>query len=262
MTNVTRHIHRSLAPMAQTTLPNLLVSGCSFSYNHSDDHVTSWPYYLRDLANFNQVYSTALTGAGTQHIFNSVINEIENRTELNGNNTLVLIMWSGLSRTDVIAETSVVLPWMRHNAPFPENHMYHYNKDFSTMRIPRLRRVNDRDPVDQMQALYRKIICPHAQSLQSMLNILALQGYLESKGFKHMFMSWRDHDMDLATVPGTISQRVGDLLNTIESLGSYATETRNWDQSRHPNIDAHLDWTRLRLIPELLHRGWLKPISN
>jgi hypothetical protein len=252
------HIHRSLAPIAQTLRPNLLVSGCSFSYNHSADHVTSWPYYLRDLANFREVYSTALTGAGTQHIFNSIINEIENRSNLNADNTTVLVMWSGLSRTDVIAETTVVQPWMSRSGAFPLDQMYHYDDQFSTMRVPRLRRLDNKDPVDQMHGLYRKIICPHAQTLQSMLNIVALSGYLENLGFPYMFMSWRSHAMDLATVPGALSQRVGDLVNTVETIGDYATTTGNMDNSRHPNIDAHLDWTRLRLVPELIRRGLLE----
>jgi hypothetical protein len=112
MTAKTRKLAKQFTTTYSTEFKNLLVSGCSYTFNNSENHICSWPYYLRDLAGFNEVYDCSQSGAGSNHIFNSIINEIETNININIQDTLVIIMWSGLTRTDVIAEQDITAELM------------------------------------------------------------------------------------------------------------------------------------------------------
>ena len=53
---------------------NLIVSGCSFTKNFNKNCVHTWPYYLRDLGGFKNVWDSSCPGAGNNHIARSIIN--------------------------------------------------------------------------------------------------------------------------------------------------------------------------------------------
>lgn len=92
--------------LGQCNLPNLLVAGCSYVWNNSAEHVCTWPYYLQDILNMHQVLDGSQSDGGPDLVFNFVVNEITTNTTINVSNTLVIIMWPELSRTDVIVEHS------------------------------------------------------------------------------------------------------------------------------------------------------------
>jgi hypothetical protein len=248
--------HRVFEPIVESSYTDVLVTGCSFSFNYSRQHPASWPYYLRDLAGLARVRDTALCGSGCQHQFNSVINEIESDPSINPSNTIVIVMWSGMSRTDVIADSHTVEDWVREQrlSDLGDDKLdrhYRFDHRFSTLNIPNWTVNKSRSMIPDMRNLYKRVIHPEAQVLQSMINIVALAGYLDSQGYARMFLSWRDPELDLETVPGALADRVRALLDPVVPLGLYAERHQQMDHTMHPTIEAHLAWTREHLIPAL-----------
>jgi hypothetical protein len=267
-----RQLPKQFTSTHTTEFDNLLVSGCSFTYNNSTEHLCTWPYYLRDICGFNEVYDSSQAGAGSNHIFNSIINEVETNSNINAKNTLVIIMWSGLTRTDLIAETHITKSYYNMN---------HYNFDdkFSTLSLnsvfiqaPR----SDSNPlVAKLHQLYKKIIPGDAQILESAFKIIALQSYLEKQGFKYIMLNWMGptlnsvfiqaprsdsnplvaklHQLpELNTLNNAIKESVLSIFDPVKTLGEYATNTRQTiPNDGHPTPDAHLSWTREYLIPYL-----------
>jgi hypothetical protein len=79
-------------------IDTLVVSGCSFTVpTHEYD---SWPKLLANQLNIHTLHNMAIGGAGNYYIKNSVIDAIEKFNTV-PENTLVLVMWSGISRADV-----------------------------------------------------------------------------------------------------------------------------------------------------------------
>lgn len=268
MTHHHRDPPRTISAIRSCVFPKMLVSGCSFTHNFSNNHVINWPYYLRDLANIGYVYDVSMHGSGCQHIFNSIINEIERNPEIDASDTMVMVMWTGMSRTDVIAETSVIEPWAHKMLPEKPNKnctdgIYRLDERFSSHHIANWTHMQtNSDPIAKMHRSYKLVIGWDAQVLQSLLNIVALAGYLESKGFTWMFMSWKDPQPDLDIVPGELSQRVKRLMDTVLPVGDYARMQNQLDHTEHPTRAANLAWTQNYLIPALDRRGITHALPN
>jgi hypothetical protein len=242
MTAKIRKLDKQFATTHTTQFKNLLVSGCSFTYNNSDKHICSWPYYLRDLAGFDEVYDCSQSGAGSNHIFNSVINEIETNANINTQDTLVIVMWSGLTRTDVIAEKDITKSW---------HHMsnYHFDNQYATLSI--FNHVSKSTPLDQLCQQYKKLISVDAQIYESVIKIIALKSYLDQKGFQSIITSWKDPQLELehTTIAPNMVDSALATLNNIKYLDSYAVNLKETDG--HPTPDAYLGWTREHLLPYL-----------
>ena len=82
MTATLRQLPRVFDPVYTSQWQNLLVSGCSYTWNNSMTDICTWPYYLRDLGNFQQVWDCSQGGSGPAHCFNSIINELTINPEL------------------------------------------------------------------------------------------------------------------------------------------------------------------------------------
>jgi hypothetical protein len=238
-----RIIQRDFAPTHQSKYRKLLVSGCSFTFNNHDSVACSWPYYLRDLANFDEVYDCSQSGAGSNHIFNSVINEIETNREINPDDTLVIVMWSGLTRTDVITEKEIVHDWHHMGA-------YRFDDVWSTMSI--FNQVDGNSEIDKLCRQYKKIISPTAQIYESCLKIIALESYLKQKKFQFIFTSWMDPTPDLCQV--SIGANIKSMIDKIDYLGDVARASNMQEIDGHPNPAGYLHWTRDYLIPYLTEK--------
>ena len=164
-----RPLKRIFQPVYQTPYKNLLASGCSFTYNNSTTDLCSWPYYLRDLGNFEAVYNVAQSGAGTTHIFNSIVNEIETNSKINPDDTQVIVMWSGLTRTDTIATQDITAPW---------HHMsnYHFNERFATLSLFNQASSRLDSRLDKLCRDYKLLVDDDATTYESILKIIALDG--------------------------------------------------------------------------------------
>jgi len=246
MTAKIRKLNKQFTTTHKTKFKNLLVSGCSFVYNNSEEYLCTWPYYLRDHAEFEEVYDCSQSGAGGNHIFNSTINEIETNNNIDNNNTLIIIMWSGLNRTDVVAERSITRPWH-----FMSN--YDFDDQYSTLSIFNIGGFDGSTQIDKLCRQYKKLVSVDAQVYESLLKIIALKAYLDQKGFKSVITSWKDPRLELekTTISQTIVDSALSTLNEIEYLDSHATLKKLKERDGHPSPDGHLTWTREHLLPYL-----------
>ena len=254
--------HRSLRSVFpqeySATLPNLLVSGCSYTWNNSEEHPVTWPYYLRDIVGFTEVFDCSQAGSGSNLAYTSIINELECNVSLTPENTMVIVMWSSLPRIDILAPKKLVDSWA--NMP---THVFDYQQRFSNLSIWwRESPENTNREVEKLRSQYQKIIGPGPQILQSIINIIALHNYLKNRGFKSVLLTWELFDeIELSDIDSHLTQRIKELIAPIETLGEYATRT----QSRilgdgHPSVHAHLNWTQQVLIPYLHSQQIIKSI--
>ena len=228
------------------------------TYNNSDVDICSWPYYLRDLANFKSIYNVAQAGAGTTHIFNSIINEVEYNEKISPEDTQIIVMWSGLTRTDTISTQDITTPWHNYvSADYNASAMYyksnslytyHFNDQFATLSL--FNGARGKTPMDDLCRSYKRHVSTDATIYESMLKIKSLKGYLDNKGFNSIFTIMYDPSEDLKIIDKTINE-----LDDIPYLLEFATEQRLLEggvTGGHPVPDGYLRWTKEHLIPYLI----------
>ena len=192
------------------------------------------------------MFDCSQSGAGSNHIFNSIINEIETTPELTPDDTLVVIMWSGLTRTDVISTPDITRPWH-----FISN--YNFNDSFSTLSI--FNNADGKTLLDDLCRQYKRLVDPNAQIYESLLKIIALDAYLKQKGFKHIFVSWKDPALDTDHIDSPLVNTVNSLLDPVRYLDEYAKANQQKETDGHPTPNGYLGWTRECLIPYLIDRA-------
>jgi hypothetical protein len=253
MTAKIRNIQKCFQQTHQSQLKNLLVSGCSFTFNNSEEHVCSWPYYLRDLAGFDQVYDCSQSGAGNNHIYNSVINEVETNKNISPDSTFVIVMWSGLRRTDVIATRDLTKDWHHVNN-------YYFDDKFATLS---LYDVNTKTTdLETLCYHYRRLIDSDSQVYESVLKAISLYHYLKNKNFNFIFLNYMDPSRDLKSLNSPLTDTFNTLMDPVLCLGTYAERTKKIvSNSRHPSPDGYLNWTCEHLIPYLCTKNQLQTIT-
>jgi len=241
---------------ANCGLTNLLVAGCSYTWNNSDQHACTWPYYLQRLLGMHQVLDCSQSGSGPDLAFNSIINEIVTNPLVNPETTMILVMWPELSRTDVIVTLDDMLE------RYHDMSLYRFTDNFANLSI-----YNQTDQghtaFDDLAARYKRVIATDAQEYQSLLKMRSLAAALDNEDFYWMFLSWDQPDLtrlkDLR-IPDAVVKSL-DLVEPIQTLASYARTT---DQTipgdGHPTSEAHLEWTRQVLLPHMAQR-WPSIIS-
>jgi hypothetical protein len=246
-----RNIPKQFKSEYQSKFKNLLVSGASFTWNNSDVDICRWPYYLRDIGNFEQVFDCSQSGAGSNHIFNSVINECETNPDVDPNDTLVVIMWPELSRTDTITLTSVTKA--RHHCS-----NYAFDERFSTLTINNIT-TGGKNIVDDLCKLYKRVVDMDAQIYESSLKIIGLNSYLDKQGFTKVFVFDSDRTKSkLELLPKSLQISVLETMTWIAPLGEFAIGTGQLEPDNvHPTPDGYLDWTRQYLAPTLQDLGLL-----
>ena len=156
-------------------------------------------------------------------------------------------MWSGLSRTDVIATQDVTKPWH-----YMSN--YHFDDKFSTLSIANT--VKGKTPLDDLCKKYKTLIDLDAQIYESLLKIIALKNYLENCNFDYVFTSFQDLTPELSRINSPMTTVIKNLLGSIEYLGDFATRQNLLEPCGHPTPNGYLNWTKNYLIPYLCNRGY------
>lgn len=253
MTAKLRNIPKQFDSTHSSKFKNLFVSGCSFTYNNSENSTCTWPYYLRDFVGFDQVYDCSQSGAGNSHIFNSVVNEVETNTAISPESTMMIVMWSGMSRVDVIATQALAKSWH-----FMSNN-YQLDDKFSTLSIFNIEHFrfssgygnNKTSDLETMCYHYRRLIEPEAQIYQSMLNIISLYHYLKNKNYNFVFLNYMDPTPELECIKNPLVSTVSQMFAPVLDLGTYSQSTRQLEVDDHPSPDGYLSWTKDYLIPYL-----------
>jgi hypothetical protein len=223
----------------------LLVGGCSFTNQFDKKHCVSWPLYLRDLGGFQQLIDCSFPGAGNQHIHNSVIAELEQSTDLDATNTLVIVMWSGWDRDDFVADPDSI------NQSYCNSSVYQYNQHAcAAVTGGLLGKGNLLINIDSV----KKIKNNYSRALENYLYITSLKHYLVSRGFKFVFTEFADTNLELAKLlDPLLYQNYTSMVRKIEpTLGSYNQNYLNLSaDGLHPAPEVHLRWTREILLPYL-----------
>jgi len=235
----TRNIPRSFTATHQAKFKNLLVSGCSYVFNNSDQHACTWPYYLRDLACFEEVYDCSQSGAGANHVFNSILHECLTNPDIAPDNTLVVVMWPEPARTDVIADRKPAVAWHPMSR-------YDFDSDLSTLSI--FNRATGQTDIDKLCNDYKRVVGIDGQIYESSLKIVALKLTLLKLGYHSVFVPWQQ---DL----GNISAQAQAQLDPLVPLHNYAEITKQQEPDGHPNPNGHLAWCQQYLVPWLSTLG-------
>jgi hypothetical protein len=246
MTAVVRSLTQQFECVKQTRFKNLLVSGCSYTWNNHLTVPVTWPCYLRDLMGFEQVLDCSQSSGGNTHIFNSTLNELELNNTVSAEDTVVLVMWSGLERTDILADHSVTRYY--DVCPRP-TYYFDQQQRYSSTNI--WGNLTNGSPLAEFNRRYNQLFLGGGRITQSLLHIIALGNYLENRGYQYVFLSWEPlRGLELADP--VLVDRARPYITDITTLGSYANKTRQRiPNDGHPTIDAHLQWTREVLVPYL-----------
>jgi hypothetical protein len=229
---------------------NLIVSGCSFTYNEHHTHI-AWGNILAAWAGMN-ITNLAVNGAGNQHIANSIILYLE-KNKPSPDDTLIMVMWSGLERVDWITDRSVT-----KDSDFT-NHTYHYD-EFNELTIKRIKHSH----IASTFSNFLKYQSQQSLTLASWLAMMSLTTYLKNNNYKFYYTSYYDifdtargdYENILATLDLTLDKT--DWINLIsnEYLGNFVIEKNlTAHDGWHPTIIGQEVWTEEILVPKLINIG-------
>ena len=233
-------------------IKNLLVSGCSFTYNRSVSASVAWPYYLRDLGGFETVLDTSLPGAGNFHISNSLIWALESES-INPEQSLVIVMWSGSDRDDWITPGSNI-----NQYPFE----FKYSDNVMSA-ITGGASAESRGNTKIQHKDFFAVQTPESRAIKNYLIITNTWHYLQNKGFRFVFLNFNNLTLPSRTKHFDIKKYLpkkpcDNLDHMIEPIiDPYTWALKNdllWTDDFHPSPDGHLSWTKYVLLPHLKSR--------
>lgn len=240
-------------------IKNLIVSGCSFTqaeYNWALALIHKIP----GLGHVN----LACSAAGNTYICDSVIDCLLT-TDCNPDETLVLVMWSGVTRKDLITSDVVY-----------QNLQYKYKAEshgscyvFSGGELG----TWNEDPIVKIafKSLY-KMENENTMGKESLRNMVKLQEFLTAHRYKFKFMSYVNYWEDTA-------DKIGDMDFSLTHYLKYdhwyrALDFSNWifmdeqkngiyeytkqhglflDDNFHPNDQAHKEFAHKYIYPQIKH---------
>jgi hypothetical protein len=230
-------------------IKNLIVSGCSFTFNNSNVDACTWPYYLKTLGGFDRVMDSSLPGAGNYHIDTSLRWNLMQKP-VDPRDSLVIVMWSGNDRDDFIASIDQL-----NDYPF----RHYYTKNSTTAISGGL----DPTAIGNTVLSYKVVSGIKDQSSRSIENFLYITGlyaWLEQQGYKFVFLDYTDKtipcrslDFDIRLhLPLFAQKELNRILVKHNNLYNFAVKENFLDDDEyHPKADGHLAWTRKILIPLL-----------
>jgi hypothetical protein len=214
---------------------NLLVGGCSFTYNISDTDSSSWPYYLRDKCGFHNVYDCSVEGASNYQILTSVMYGLETH-DLNPDETLIVIMWSGYGRDSII----VPLEQKLINQP-----TYYYDNKTISVNTTEISKKKNK----------------FSRALENYIYVTSLWNYLQNQKYQCIFLNFVDPTIPnrgqtfniVDFLPNNLKKKFLNMFTDIENFYVYCLKNNQLQQDDfHPTMQGHLDWTHQVLAPSLM----------
>jgi hypothetical protein len=224
-------------------MKKILVNGCSFSRGPN-----SWPYFIEKRFNVSMV-NLAQAAAGNLYIHNSTIAEIAQRDY-----DTVLIMWSGIERVDCqVSDINFF-----NKTPYTSYTQSQLNDWPEKIIFP----VNDQDYVEKnwvfacnnadkflkdikfCETQFKYMNLEH-HITQTLIHMVSLQSFLESRKIKFVFMIYTDYfnllaKNNLFKLLKPINFFIEDNINNIAIRNNWLAEDRC-----HPSAEAHEHWGNL-----------------
>jgi hypothetical protein len=231
-------------------IKNLIVSGCSFTFNNSLCTLVTWPYYLRDLGGFEKVYDTSLPGSGNYHIASSLQLALE-LDPLDPKESLVIVMWSGNDRDDYLC------PESNNSGKYP--YEFRYSKNV----ITGITGGSDPESTGNTKQGLKKLAntkTPESRAYENYLSTIGLKNYLENNEYGYIFLDYIDRTLPSRTwdfsieshLPKRLAEKYKNSKTNIDSPYAYALKNNLLHKDDfHPSPDGHLAWTKQVLIPHL-----------
>lgn len=243
--------------IVKSRFKNLIVSGCSYTYNNSDSSY-AWANLLADWAGLT-VVNLAVPGAGNTHIANSIILYLEQHRP-DPADTLVMAMWSGPDRADFIVDSTRHIE--KYNVPFSyDNHSEFYMVGSLHWDAPVTQN-------NEFNLHYLNLQSKKSLALQSWLNFNNLTNYLKVNGYEYRYTTFRDILYNQGRGAFSLIDELDlklDLTNWIlcderTSLDGYAIYNNQLLADSHPAREAQEGWTKELLIPKLLAQGLVESL--
>lgn len=241
-------VEQGIGQTHQTSFDCLISAGCSFTASTEwFDGPASWPGYLRDRCGIPRAIDMSFPGVGNRFIADSVHTALNLLQEFKVVKPLVVVMWSGLDRLEVL------------HAP---------DKTASTPQL-------DGTVYSRLQPNSDK----KKTTLQSRDLFFSTQKYLEEKSVAFVFTSYANYLFPPFIPKRDTTNHFQDFLNhrDIVSLQSlpwiprkpmdflYEWSFRNdWLDAPdyyHPPIEANRLWTEKVLLPGLVDMGLVREIA-
>ena len=219
---------------------NLLVSGCSFT----KDWGNGWPTALKDILGIPNLYDCSIPGGGNTHIHHSIISKLEMYRDITPNDTLVGVMWTGANRIDTLVSKASLGEYF--------SEYQHCPGVFTGLTGGQGTDGNLKAPV--LGGLY-DIKDERVLSYETFINVVSLHHYLESRGFKHFFLNWRDMNLPARDKAHDWTKHVpdvSDLFLDIQDMYTFSLKRDMMlDDDYHPHSDGRKLWCQEVLAPRV-----------
>jgi hypothetical protein len=231
-------------------IKNLIVSGCSFTYNLHDTFAVSWPYVLQDVGGFDQVLDCSMPGAGNYHISNSLQWALE-IDQPDPKDSLVIVMWSGADRDDYICPSADI---NEHNSNFC------YSKNAMTAITGGLRKESIGNTIRKEFKEFTVTKTHESRAIENYLYIVQTWNYLKNTNYKFVFLNFLDGDLPSRTkhfdikkyLPKLARENLNSMIASIPDLYSWSLKKDLLSEDDfHPNADGYESWTKQILLPYL-----------
>jgi hypothetical protein len=250
--------------MIKSKFKHLVVSGCSFT--HQTNRIPGHFSWANLLANWTgmQIHNLAISGVGNDHISRSIILYLE-KNKLPPEDTLVIVMWSGINRIDWITDAK--------DSKFSKEYSFNYQYDDYNELVTGGAWWNTTMPTPLMKAIidYSKYQSIHSLTLHSWLAMQNLSNYLKVNQYTHCYTSYLnyksigraadyvDFDTELKKLNLYLDKESWLPLDDNEYYGDWARKRKYLEgDSFHPKFpEATEGWLQEILIPELIKKNIL-----
>jgi len=247
----TRNIKKQHGTVHNFGIKNLIVSGCSFTYNELDTVALTWPYFLRDLGGFEQVLDCSFPGAGNSHISDSLIWALE-MDQPDPVDSLVIVMWSGHDRDDYICP--------KENINNYSSQFYYSENVMSSITGGGSTQSAGNSISDGLKKL-SKTKNNESRAIENYLCVAKTYQYLKSSNYKFLFLNFINlkesvggtDSFDIKKhLPKLAQQKLNSMITEIDDPYHFSVRYNLLlGDNFHPNQYGHLRWTRTVLIPHL-----------
>lgn len=249
---------------------NLVVGGCSFTYNNE----FTWAGPIKN--KHNATINVGSCAAGNSYIARSVIHELDKHKDV-----ALICQWSGIHRQSYYIDNSHPL---YNDFKASQGHWPDWAGDYHAPETEAVANENFWIKTggnniahsgssslihDRFVKPYAKYFYSHEQALvETFENILRVQYYCEAKNIKYLMFWWKKEldNYRLEKYSKTLYNKI-NLNNWLPNLGDWCVEHTNLlqqdlDKGYHPTPDQHNKYAENVIIPAIDKFGLLNEQSK